>query len=243
MRKDADKILHIKPRMGHKSSFKDVRHAKRFQYNEKCEQQNFESMNYRYKINYNTKRINLNYTHVLRFLEKSIGKSWNNVLQEIMSAYKNDTNQYLIKKVISRYVYINDLFVGEDNGIYNFTFSNNYRIDHTKSFYIHPTKNILCKGKVVRKKKKSYCSNTYYVDNGILQKINGIWFIYKLKRNIPQVFICTNEDGTTYEYFKMNFCLYRNTSCIRSDSFYAYSKKQMSSKLLNFYNLSNDIIN
>lgn len=242
MRNDADYVFHNDARCGHKNSFKDVRHKKRFHYDENNTPQKIESMNHRYKVCHSSKDINLNYSHILRFLEKSTGKQWNMVLSEILSAYKKLKNKLLIKKAIARYVYINDIFVGEDNGIYNFRYGNTYRIDHANIFYVHPTKNILCKGKKIRKKKNSN-SNSYYIDNGILQKINGIWFIYNLKRNIPQVFICTNEDGTTYEYFKMNFCLYRNTSCIRSDSFYAYSKKQMSSKLLNFYNLSNDIIN
>lgn len=239
-----NKVFHEKPRLGHNSSFREVRHSKDF--NQKCIDAlpYKESMNFRYKYFRQTKTLNMHDGPILKFLQKSVGLPWDLVYSKICYMCKNDKSNFTIEDFLNRQIYINNTHIGEDDGIYvDISYmSFKFRLDTSNSFYVHPVTKILCKGD--KKKYKRYVAPIieYYYGNHILKKEAGIWYIYFFKKYTPEFYQRVDVYGEVQTCLKHVYCMYRSSYCIRTDKKYAYNKKQMTRAQLKFHNLVNDYI-
>ena len=86
MRKDMNKVIVERPRRGHKNKYKDFRHDKYFLVKE--ENHFFrESMKIRYKTHYWDKEFNENLNPLWRWIEKQIGRNYNDVYSEVKKTF------------------------------------------------------------------------------------------------------------------------------------------------------------
>ncbi len=238
MRNDMDKVVHERPRYGHRCSFKEVRNKKDFNSFDIEEMPYKESIDFRYKYFRANKKSNINHNPLLRFLQKHIGKNWDDVYSELCCSYKSVDGKS-IDRFLKREIYIKDIFIGEDGGFYSIQFGYALRVDTRDTFYVDPLTKKLSKGikeKYIRKQNKQ---NTYAVGNNIFEKHDGIWYVYKFKKYIPRYFEY-NVGIYFYRQLVPVFCCYKNNNCISSDTHYAYVKKQLSHNELKRYDLVND---
>lgn len=244
MRHDMNKVFHEKPRRGHNSSFREVRHSKDFNQIPPDELPYKESMNFRYKYFRQTKSTNIHNGPILKFLQKSVGLPWDVIYSKICYMCKNDKSDFTIEDFLNREIYINDINIGADGGVYvNVAYSSSaFRLDKSNSFYVHPLTKILCKGD--KKKYKRYVPpiTAYYYGNDILRKEDGIWYIYLFKKYTPEFYQRVDSFGELRTHLKHVFCMYYSSYCISTDKSYAYNKKQLTRAQLKFHNLVNDYV-
>jgi len=82
MRKDFNKLLCERERIGSYKSYRSVRHNKKFD-----DEAPRESMKARYADGYNYKELNENLNPLWRFLDKNCGRKWDKVYSEIKSSF------------------------------------------------------------------------------------------------------------------------------------------------------------
>ena len=146
MRQDMNKVFHEKPRRGHNSSFREVRHSKDFNQIPVDELPYKESMNFRYKYFRQNKSQNRHDGPILKFLQKCIGLHWDEVYSKIRYMCKNDKSNFTIEDFLNREIYIDNVYIGTDSGIYTNTVYTSFafRLDNSNAFYVHPITKILC---------------------------------------------------------------------------------------------------
>lgn len=127
MREDMNKVIVERPRIGHRNSYKEVRHSKKFNEMDLTR----ESMKKRYDSWDGRKEFNENLNPLWRWLDKQVGRSWNDVYSEIKRTFdcKKTINDHIMLHVnqqVTRSTYID-----EDGNICDadMTYSWSHRVD------------------------------------------------------------------------------------------------------------------
>ena len=261
MRKDMNKVIVERPRRGHKNKYKDFRHDKCFLVKE--DNHLFrESMKIRYKTHYWDKEFNENLNPLWRWIEKQIGRNYNDVYSEVKKTFDctktiNDHILIHLKQHITTCVVYHedgsvhhgelkytrwnknselnygDIYVAKDGTLQKYVFS-----DKPKTKKQRQAERTLASMKIC------------FIHDGkwMFKKINGIWYYAFLKKQkyIYEIRHNYDADGNIISSYKVRSSVHVNYfndyHYINGVEYVPVNGKQCESKILHRLNISNDVV-
>lgn len=134
-----------------------------------------ESMTRKHKAAYNNKQLNEYLSPLYRYLDKQVGRPWNDVYSEIRSQIKtgHTVQEHVLIHVKER-IYENTFIEGDK--IYCLRWGSKIEL-HSGALYVDDC-GILRKNKVsARKVKTNHSSKNYFIVDGVIYfKTSGIWY-------------------------------------------------------------------
>lgn len=186
---------------------------------------------------------NFNFSVLIRFLEKNVGKKWDDIYSELRQNLSHPyAGRITALDVIGWYVELNtkienDQIVDSKGlGIYD-------------KFYVHPVTKLLCKNKNYpfwNKKYRSKFKKTIYTekDGLYLREIKGIWYAVDLKpligfkgdeTRIPWRHI--DYSKLIYDAVEKDYITYNEACLLHGRAVFASGKRQLNSKEIKHYHL------
>lgn len=256
MRKDLNKLLCERERVGHRSSFADVRHDKKFNYDDLENSPSRESMKKRYASGWSYKTFNENLNPLYGIVRKNAGRPWDKVFSELCEVFdtRSVINQHILVH-LKQFVETN-IIVGDDGELYVLqSYGKPERIrDGYTEYYVDPRTNLLVRNKHYqtwksrsRNRRKNFAPPTQYnlADGNQIHQIDGIWYMVEFADLIPSTRLEitdpeTGEVKIEYKTYRFHDVLERSqVAYTQSRPRYAKSKKQLSHQQLKQFDLLN----
>lgn len=204
MRKDLNKQLCERERIGSRRKYAEVRHKRRFigsRIDEDTDLPLQEGMKKRY--GWNTKNLNENLNPLYGFLRKAVGRRWDDVYSEICAVFdkRSVVNNHILEHLYDKV--IRDVTVGEDGCFYSipkYGYEARIAVNDPNAtsyfyaeYYVHPITGILTRienrltfRQRANKKRqedlqKLLQDHVYDAEgNRAFHRVNGIWFTYDM---------------------------------------------------------------
>ncbi len=266
MRKDLNKLLCERERVGSSNKFHTVRHNNQFN---KIDEQTpiRESMRKRYNVTHSWKSLNENLNPLLRFIEGSVGRNWDKVYKEICQSFdkRSVINQHILDHLFQYVATKVSMYNGE---LYHHTKWNGLEplAKGWAPFYVDPKTNILKANKhrknynaIYRQRREQEKQQLLRVERVIseyekLKCVDGIW--YKIEYQPfppPYNYTYVDQSGVevtivrqvrVYDVEKQEYTSaekHNNDKNKNKNNLYAAKKYQLSKQDLKRYNVENTV--